>query len=248
MKNRIVRQGLRFLEKGGERLLVVAFCGNNRPPEFVEFQQKVFAHFNIPINHLFADFPNCSHGEGIDRFVATINDGCDYLLLFDTDALPLRRDFIDIAYDKIRDKRTVFGVAQQSNHIAVNGTVNHVYAGPCAFAISRKMYIGLGRPTFAETPRSDCAEEITWRAEELGYTICLMFPSHVHEKRWRLGNGHQFGIGTTYGDCVFHAFAQAEEESKQLFLQKCEEILNRSASRNGKNLAHRCAETSILKP
>lgn len=225
MDTAVVRDGLRILQKNGERIIIASFYGNNRPPEYLEYQKKVFAHLGIPINHVFADFPQRSHGAAINGFVSRIDGEYDYLFLFDTDAVPLRRDFIDITYDKVRDKRTVFGAAQQSNHIRVNDTFNHIYAGPCAFAISRQMYVELGRPTFAGTGRSDCAEEITWHAEGLGYNVCVMFPSHVHERKWQLGNGHHFGIGTTYGDCVFHAYIQTEERSKRLFVETCERIL-----------------------
>jgi len=220
-------RGLEVIEKHGERILVCSFYGSNRFSEYVEYHQRVFSHFKIPINHVNVDFSRYGHGSAINAFLDHIDNLYDYLILFDTDAVPLSGYFVDIAFQKIRDKRTVYGMAQQSNHIRVNNTFNHVYAGPCAFAISREMYIGLGRPSFLETPRGDCAEEITWRAEELGYSVCTVFPSHVHEVRWQLGNGHKFGIGTTYGNCVFHAFCQMEENSANLFIRKCEEILTR---------------------
>ncbi|MBI4327977.1 MAG: hypothetical protein HY674_22330 [Chloroflexi bacterium] len=221
-------ENLKVLNKNGDRIVIAAFYGNNRPPEYLEYHRKVFAHFGLPINHVLADFSRCTHGSAVDGFLKAVDAAYDYFVLFDTDAVPLRSDFIDMAYDKTRDKRTVFGAAQQSNHIYVNNTVNHIYAGPCAFAISREMYVGLGRPTFSNTRRSDTAEEITWRAEEAGYSVCCVFPSHVTEKRWQLGNGHHFGIGTTYGDCVFHAFVPTDEKSKTLFIQTCEEILVRT--------------------
>jgi len=223
-----IPENLRILEKNGERLLIATFYGENRPPEYAEYQQKVFDHFGIPLNQILADFSRCTHGDAIDDFLAKVEGSHDYLVLFDIDAIPLRHDLVEIAYDKIRDKRTVFGAAQQSNHIYVNGSVNHIYAGPCAFAISHEMYVALGRPTFGMTPRGDCAEEVTWRAEELGYNVCFMFPSHVQENLWRLGNGHQFGIGTTYGDLVFHAYLPANERSKQLFLGQCKRIISQT--------------------
>ena len=221
---------LKVIPRNGERILVASFYGTNRFPEYMDYHRKIFARFDIPINHVSIDFSRSSHGSAVDDFLKSIDGEYDYFVLFDIDSIPLRPDFIETAYAKVRDKRTVFGAAQQSNHIHVNNSLNHIYAGPCAFAISREMYEALGRPSFQETWRSDAAEEITWRAEELGYTVCFIFPSHVHEKRWQLGNGHQFGIGTTYGDCVFHAFVPTDVKSKELFIKKCEEVLARNAS------------------
>lgn len=227
---------LKILNRNGERIIIASFYGKNRSSDYVEYHQRVFSHLDIPINYVLADFPRCTHGAAIDAFLASIGDVYDYFVLFDTDAVPLRRDFIEIAYDKIRDKRTVFGAAQQSNHISVNGSTNHIYAGPCAFAISRAMYIALGRPTFSETCRSDCAEEITWHAEERGFNVCVIYPSKVIEQRWELGNGHYFGVGTTYGDCIFHSFVQSDDRSRALFVETCKDLLARepsSAERKG---------------
>lgn len=216
---------LQFVQIAAERVVVAAFCGENRPFEFAEHQRKVFEHFGISINQVFVDFSQFNHGTAVDEFIRRIGRAYDCFMLFDTDAVPLRADFITQACEKIRDNRTLYGLAQQSNHIAINGSTNHVYVGPGALAISREMYVALGRPSFAGSRRSDTAEELTWRAEELGFTVALVFPRHVHRRLWDLGNGHTFGIGTTYGNCIFHAFAQNDPQSKRLFLRTCKWIL-----------------------
>ncbi len=216
---------LQALEHAGERVVIASFYGANRGARLADAQRRVFERFGWPINQVEVEFPRCTHGFAVDRFLTELGGDYDYFMLFDIDAVPLRSDFVNVAIDKIRDQRTVFGPAQQSNHIVVNDSVNHLYAGPSAFAISRKMYEALGRPTFDGTARSDCAEEITWRAEEQGYTVCLIFPAHVHERRWQLGNGHAFGIGTTYGDLVFHAFLPGNPTNERLFIEQCERLL-----------------------
>ena len=216
---------LKVLRKGSERIVVAAFCGTNRPAQFARYQEKVFEHFGIPLNQVLVDFSRLYHGPAIDEFLRKIDRAYDHFILFDTDAVPLKRGFIDLAYEKIQDGRTLFGLAQQSNHIYVNNSKNHVYAGPGAFAISRKLYVRLGRPSFAETSRSDTGEELTWKAEELGCTVALIYPSHVHQRIWDLGNGHFFGLGTTYSNCVFHCFLQGKRRSQSLFVNKCKAIL-----------------------
>lgn len=217
---------LKVLQKKQDRIVVAAFCGTNRTHQVARYQQRVFDQFAIPINQVLVDFSRFYHGTAIDAFLKKIELAYDYFLLFDSDAVPLRSEFVDTAHEKIRDGRTLFGVAQQSNHIFVNNTKNHLYAGPAALAISRRLYVRLGRPSFAHTNRSDTAEELTWRAEELGYTVALMFPSHVHQRLWDLGNGHSFGLGTTYSDWVFHAFLQGKRESRTLFVNTCRAVLS----------------------
>ena len=226
-------QELKFLKRHGERILIASFFGNNRPCKFVEFQQKVFSNFGFPVNHVLTDFSRYGHGSAIDCFLRKVGRAYDYFILFDTDAVPLKPDFIKVVYDKIRDKRTLFGIAQQSNHIFVNSSKNHLYVGPGALAISRELYFRLGRPTFSDTHRSDTAEELTWSAEKLGCTVALIFPSHVHHRLWDLGNGHFFGIGTTYGDCVFHAFCPLQDRSRRLFARKCKQILGKRRAGRG---------------
>ena len=216
---------LKFIEKAGERIIIATFCGRNRPAEFADYQEKVFTHFGIPLNQVLADFSRLEHGSVIDEFILRLDGAWDYLILFDTDAVPLKADFIERAYEKIRDKTTLFGIAQQSNHILVNNCKNHLYVGPAALAVSKEMLVRLDRPSFLRNARSDTAEELTWRAEERGYTLAFIFPSHVRRRRWDLGNGHSFGVGTTYGDAVFHAFVPTDEESKKFFVRKCKEVL-----------------------
>lgn len=223
--------GLQIIERGNERVVVASFCGNNRPPQFARYQQKVFNFFRIPLNQIQVNFSRVYHGPAVDVFLDRIDGAYDYFLLFDSDAVPLKPDFLELTYNKIRDGRTLFGLAQQSNHIYVNNSKNHLYAGPGALAISRKMFLRLGRPSFAETHRSDTAEELTWLAEEGGYTVALMFPSHVHQRIWDLGNGHHFGLGTTYSNCVFHSFLQNKPASRKLFVAKCKSILARNRPR-----------------
>jgi hypothetical protein len=152
----------------------------------------------------------------------------------------VKYSFVDEIIDKIKDGNTVFGGAQQSNHIDVNNSKNHLYASLSFFSISSEIYKKLNLPSFESNSRGDVAEEIAWLVEEKGYNLCLSFPSSFIETTeeeqnkygvppfWNLGNGHKFGLATTYGDYVFHATMQLLPRSTELFIEKCNEICNKN--------------------
>ena len=112
-----------------------------------------------------------------------------------------------------------------------------MYASLSFFGISSAIYTKLGFPSFESNHRGDVAEEIGWMIEEKGHNLCLSFPSSFIETTteeqqkygvpafWDLGNGHKFGLGTTYGDYVFHATMQSVPRSTDLFVEKCIEVL-----------------------
>lgn len=212
---------------GGSRLAIISLYGSNRPTTIVDWQKKVFDHFDITLNQINCGSFGQSHGWFLDRVVERTIDQWDYLMTFDMDAIPLRPDFIGHIWDKIRDNRTLFGGAQQSNHVLVNDTAQHVYVSPCFLAISRDLYLKLGRPTFDHTSRGDCAEELTWRVKERGFNLGLVYPSKVVDPCYPLDNGLHFGQGTTYGDLAYHNFCQDRADSEAMFVGKCKETLAR---------------------
>lgn len=212
---------------GGSRLAIVSLYGSNRPTTIVDWQRKVFDHFGITLNQIDAPFPARSHGYFLDRVVEQTITQWDYLITFDMDAIPLRPDFVGLVMDKIRDGRTLFGGAQQSNHILVNGTAQNVYVSPCFLAMSSDLYLKLGRPTFDHTHRGDCAEELSWRTKEQGFNLGLVYPSKIIDPCYPLDNGLHFGQGTTYGDLAYHNFCQDRANSEQMFVEKCGEILGK---------------------
>lgn len=212
---------------GGSRVAVISLYGSNRPTTIVDWQRKVFDRFDITLNQIAAPFPAQSHGYFLDRVAEQTISQWDYLITFDMDAIPLRPDFVSQIMDKICDGRTLFGGAQQSNHIVVNGTAQNVYVSPCFLAISRNLYEKLGRPTFDHTSRGDCAEELTWRVKEQGFNLGLVYPSSIIDPCYPLDNGLHFGQGTTYGDLAYHNFCQDRANSEQMFVEKCKETLAR---------------------
>lgn len=222
-----------FFGQGGRQQQEVV-----RHARVMEYQQKIFTRFNIPMNYVENDFNYFDFGQALDGFANATKNVVDYWIHFDIDAIPLRPDIVEEIYEKIKDKKTIWGCASQSNHIFVNGTKQHAYCNTSTFALSTEFYKKLGQPSFRNTNRGDMGEELTWKAQELGYTICLVYPRHFdgmteeESKTYQvapysdLDNGFKFGMGTTYSDMVYHATMQIVPRSTDLFVAKCESLLN----------------------
>lgn len=210
-----------------------------RHAKVLEYQQKVFSKFNIPMNYVHNNFNYFDFGQALDSFTTSTKTMVDYWIHFDIDAIPLYPEVINDIYDKIRDKKTIWGCASQSNHLVVNGTKQHAYCNTSTFGLSTDFYRKLGEPSFRNTPRGDMGEELTWKAQELGYTVSLVYPKcydGVTEEEAKaygvstysdLDCGFKFGMGTTYSDMIYHATVQIVPRSTDLFVSKCEEIIKK---------------------
>ncbi len=218
-----------ILVPGGSRLAIITLYSASRTT-LIEAQRKVFDHFDITSNQIECPFPAQSHGWFLDRVVEQTISQWDYFIILDSDAIPLRADFVTQIWDKIKDGETLFGGAQQSNHIFVNGTTQHVYASSSFIAFSRNLFEKLGRPSFDHGPRGDCCEELTWRAKEKGFNVAIVYPSHVVDPCYPLDNGLHFGQGTTYGSLVYHNYCMNRPESEAMFIAKCAEVVGQPVS------------------
>lgn len=218
--NQMNNQNLTILELENEKILISTFIGKNRSLEIHEWHRKVFNHFNLPINYIYIPFElGYPYGKAIDYYVNSLLDYIDYFIFMDVDAIPLKNNSIETIINFIKNKETIWGLSQQSTHILKNGIPNHPYAGFSSCAFSKDLYIKLGKPTFSETPRGDIGEELTWRCEELGYNVCLSYPTEFHElteeemfntgnaKHGWVNNGIKLGMGTTFGNGLcYHSF------------------------------------------
>ncbi len=132
------------------------------------------------------------------------------------------------------NKKTVFGHAWESSHKkGPNGNLQHPYASQATICFSKELYKNLGSPSCdhwseqSEEFGGDTAELITYRAKKLGYVVSLVYPSHSTDPTNDLDNGCRYGMGNTYGiDLFYHASQQNRPESKELFINKCREVLD----------------------
>jgi hypothetical protein len=210
-------------------LAIVSFYHQFTSPAMFEWHQKVFNGFNLPVNYIptSGELSNYTHATAIDTFLRSTN--ADYVILFDIDCIPLHSGVVNSIVDIIRDQRTIFGVAQQSNHIIKpNGSFCHPYAAPACFGISRAVLETLNYPSFCPTDRGDTAEELTWLAEENRKKIKLKLWYPIRYQKpcgdWHVGP-LPYGIGTTYGEeMVYHTFFSHQQSSVDLFVKKCESM------------------------
>jgi len=221
------------IEIGGEKILAITLFGNNRKIEALQWHQKVMTeHFGLNINYVGCPFPAYSNGFFMNHILKNTIDTPnrpDYYLFIDYDAIFLKPNCMQLIYDIVKNKTTVFGLAQQSNHLkGPNGNIQHAYASQAILCFSSSLYDKLGRPDLDHfNPRSDIAEELTYRTKELGYGVCLYYPSHVVDANCDLDNGMKFGLGNTFGPNLFyHAMQAADSRSVPLFIEKCKEVLD----------------------
>jgi hypothetical protein len=162
-----------------------------------------------------------SHGATLDEIVGGAE--ADLVLVLDIDCVPLHDAAIPTLSAKAK-AGALAGCVQRANHID-NGA--HLYVGAFCMALSRSLWERLGRPSFEPTGRGDVGEELTWRCEETGAPVELLWPSHVEAPSWDLTEGRQFGVNTEYEGAFLHTFNIRSPEYQQRFIDRCRAILGR---------------------
>lgn len=159
-----------------------------------------FAHHEH-VNHLMRTLKSRHEGfvegartDDLTRFEALV------IVLLDIDCAPTNSMCLDTLVAEA-SAGCIAGNAQRSNHL---DNMGHIYVAPSCLAVTVGTLARLGWPPADPNGRSDCCEEWTWRAEELGIPVRVLRPLSVEgeaqEGLWSLDDrlGY-FGIGTTFG-------------------------------------------------
>lgn len=193
----------------------------NSDARLFEAQRKVCSHFEIPVQQHQLQM---RHGLWMNEVLKASK--ADVVGFLDNDCVPLNRDIVITTANYVAQHKTFWGIAQASNHI---GTKSHIFAAPAFFFIYRQIWFDLGCPTFAETARSDVAEEVSYIAEEKGLRYRAFYPTCFEQEpvegAWRLSNYGFFGIGTVFGDSIYHLYQGRFQKNVDLFVQRCDEIV-----------------------
>ncbi len=146
---------------------------DNVDSEMLAAHKRVMEYFNIPMNY--HNRTGFNHGSWMQWVIN--NSESDVVVFMEPDCIPLNKNFIE--YIKYANRHeTLVGIAQVSNHIPPK---SHIYAAPGFYAISKKAYDKLGRPSFTETQRSDTAEEICYIAESKGMKYRALMPTYFEK-------------------------------------------------------------------
>jgi hypothetical protein len=160
----------------------------------------------------------------MDRF-----DAPTYYWWWDNDCIALNRAAFGHVIDTVRNKRTIWGQAWNSSHkIGPNGTTQHPYASQACLCFSRDLYNALGWPDCDHhNPRSDTAEELTYAAEEQGYTVALQYPSRSDEPYTvALSQSCRYGRSINYGpNLTYHETRADLPGATERFIQTCQAVL-----------------------
>lgn len=199
-----------------KKILICSYQYLNLDKRVSESQKKVFDKFNIKLNQFQGDD---RHSYFMNHIID--NYDCDFYIYFDIDCIPLKKGIIEHII-KLIGEETMIGIEQQCNS---NMSINHIYAGPACFGISKKFYNDLNRPLFTENSRSDVGEELTHICEEMGKEFLVFKKTSSENSLWKLGKDRYFGHGTVYeNDLLYHQFEIFKNQEK--FIKKCESILN----------------------
>lgn len=194
-----------------------------------EAQDRVFRHFQIPlVRHKI----HMRHGLWMNEVLR--KSSADVLGFVDNDCIPLNAEIVHYTMNYVGKFKSFYGIAQASNHI---GTRSHIFAAPAFYFIYRQSWFDLGCPTFAETERSDVAEEVSYVAEEKGLRYRAYYPTHFEaeprEGVWRLSNFGFFGIGTVFAGSIYHLYQGRFKENVDRFELCADRVVNGTFSTSG---------------
>jgi hypothetical protein len=199
--------------------VVASFYMENIPAEVVRSQAAVLRSFASPDVTLTQILTSRTHAEALDDFMEGEAHGL--VVFLDIDCVPLNAGAIPTLVARAAEG-SLAGCVQRANHI---GNRCHLYIGPFCMALTRRLWEELGRPSFQPTERGDAGEELTYRCEELGRPLHMLWPSAVETPLWELSEGRQFGLHTEYDAAFLHTFCIRDPKNQRRFVERCRGIL-----------------------
>lgn len=186
--------------------------------------KRVCDHFELPVNYY--NLNGVRHGTWMDE-VLKLSDS-DIIGFFDIDCVPTNKEIIKQAINYCVKNNSFIGIAQASNHIPPS---SHIFAAPAFFFITKSCYLSLDCPSFCETNRSDVAQEVSYRAEELSKPYKAIYPKYFEkpstEGVWKLGNYGKFGVGTYFNGGIYHLYQGRFSNNIELFTKRCDQIITK---------------------
>ena len=192
----------------------------NTDPRIVQAHTDTCKALNVDVTYTLDRVP---HGQWMDSVMA--NSTADIVGFLDIDCVPTNDTVVPAAVRYVNETQSFVGIAQASNHIPPK---SHIFAAPAFFFMWRETWDRLNRPTFAETPHGDVAENVCYAAEIAGLRYKTLFPTHYtrapQEGIWHLHTYGVYGIGTVFEEGVYHLYQGRYAQNVDLFENTCKEI------------------------
>lgn len=204
---------------------IYSVYSDNIDKDVVFYQKEVFNYFNIELKQL--EFPiHYTHYDMLNSLFSYCTD--TYVIIFDSDCIPLKKDFLDRILDEIKNENTLSGIAQTANHLSEG---KNTYVGPAFFGISMKLYHEIGSPPFNSNNVGDIGHRLTYSCREFNRSIIYWYPTHIEIPKWVLYPDKIFGLGTTYENLIYHQFNIAispywdHRPNVKMFVEKAKKII-----------------------
>lgn len=199
-----------------------SFHWDNYSLDMLTAHKRVMQHLGLKVEYTCKNIP---HGQWLDEVFA--QNSAQVVAIIEPDLFPLNREIVQRCLDYVLKEDTFVGIAQASNHIH---PMAHIYAAPAFFLMTKSCYERLGRPSFTKYWRGDVGQRISYLAERKGVAYRTLYPTCFEREpqggAWRLGSYGYYGIGTVFGDAVYHLYQGRVAENVQLFIQRADELIS----------------------
>ncbi len=177
---------------------IVTLYWGNISPKLVDAQARVFKHLGLPIEqHLQTGL---EHGVFLQGVIDSLADD-EIMLCVDIDCFPTTIDIVLHALEVARSGGLI-GTAQVSEHI----DKARMFTSPVFMAISKALWLSLGRPSFLADKTGDVAQHVHDAALKAGTKIEYLMPFASLVPRWSLPDQTPYGTGTFYRGGIFHLY------------------------------------------
>lgn len=202
---------------------VFSLYWDNIDERIVHHQKKIFDQFQIPIKQHRIDA--LDHGEWMDWVMSFYDQ--DVVLFVDIDCIPLTSGIVMQSLEKAA-KGILFGATGCANHL----DPSRVFVPPFWCAINRHQWVAVNRPSAKSNRFCDVGQNWTDVFVASRQKIEFLAVTGCEQPKWNLpGSPMAFGIGTTYGNAVYHLFESRTTVNIERFICRCNAVCEGDTSR-----------------
>jgi len=204
------------------RLKIYSLHWQNIDERIVWGQQKVFQKLDLPI------FQHCIDQINHADWMQWVTDTTDaeVILFVDVDCIITNLSEA-VKWIHRAQNGSLVGNIQSTNHLGPE-VAKKTFAAPSFLVLHKMLYEKLGKPSFKATPYGDVAQLLTDTWRMYNQHVHLLPVTHFEKPKWALaGVPDSYGIGTTFGDCNYHLFESRNNDHKELFYKKVEEVMKK---------------------